>query len=228
MTFQPELEERTEIYELPTDDGLGRLLSSHKKANNEEDELADLLRETEPADAADVSAAAAAPPPAPATAIDEAVGGPNDQDMENLLSTLLQDDDDIPVAPSTSARKKAPTASSTRKKAPSLQLQSQQQSSTSTTPLCGENDLQTYQTVSCARSSNYTCPSLHHSWKSLQAIQTLKKSDSSSKSSPPPIERRCSATSHPFVAPSHYRRPFLHSRIPCFVERVYASSLDLR
>jgi hypothetical protein len=149
LTYQPELEERTEIYELPTDDGLGRLLSSHKKANNEEDELADLLRETEPADAADASAAAAAPPPAPATAIDEAVGGPNDQDMENLLSTLLQDDDGPPVAPSTSARKKPPTASSTRKKAPSLQLQSQQQSSTSTTPLCGERFANVPNSVLC-------------------------------------------------------------------------------
>ena len=150
LTYQPELEERTEIYELPTDDVLGRLLSSHKKANNEEDELADLLREEgdrAATDAADASAAAAPPPPAPATAIDEAVGGPNDQYMENLLSTLLQDDDDIPVAPSTSARKKAPTASSTRNKAHSLQLQAQQQSST--TPLCGERFANVPNSVLC-------------------------------------------------------------------------------
>ena len=150
LTYQPELEERTEIYELPTDDGLGRLLSSHKKANNEEDELADLLREEgdqAATDAADASAAAAAPPPAPATAIDEAVGGPNDQDMENLLSTLLQDDDGPPVAPSSAAsRKKAPTASSTRKKAPSLQLQSQQ---STTTPLCGERFANVPNSVLC-------------------------------------------------------------------------------
>ena len=151
LTYQPELEERTEIYELPTDDGLGRLLSSHKKENNEEDELADLLREEgdrAAADAADASAAAAAPPPAPATAIDEAVGGPNDQDMENLLSTLLQDDDGPPVAPSSAAsRKKALTAaSSTRKKAPSLQLQSQQ---STTTPLCGERFANVPNSVLC-------------------------------------------------------------------------------
>ena len=151
LTYQPELEERTEIYELPTDDGLGRLLSSHKKANNEEDELADLLREEgdqAATDAADASAAAAAPPPAPATAIDEAVGGPNDQDMENLLSTLLQDDDGPPVAPSSAAsRKKATAASSTRNKAPSLQLQAQQQSST--TPLCGERFANVPNSVLC-------------------------------------------------------------------------------
>ena len=154
LTYQPELQERTEIYELPTDDGLGRLLSSHKKENNEEDELADLLREEgdrAATDAADASAAAAAPPPAPATAIDEAVDDPNDQDMENLLSSLLQDDDGSPVAPSSAAsRKKAPTAaSSTRKKAPSLQLQSQQQSSTSTTPLCGERFANVPNSVLC-------------------------------------------------------------------------------
>ena len=154
LTYQPELQERTEIYELPTDDGLGRLLSSHKKANNEEDELADLLREEgdrAATDAADASAAAAAPPPAPATAIDEAVDDPNDQDMENLLSSLLQDDDGSPVAPSSAAsRKKAPTAaSSTRNKAPSLQLQAQQQSSSSTTPLCGERFANVPNSVLC-------------------------------------------------------------------------------
>ena len=107
FVYEPETEERSTVIELSTDDGLGKLLSSHAQLDPIADAEEETVVDTEETKADDV---------AEGKVLDQLMGdeeseqlgaGPSDAEMESLLNGLLGDQDtgDMPPPPPSSRTK---------------------------------------------------------------------------------------------------------------------------